>query len=405
MKTFIKITFFALSALASSYGENARQMDFETQPNGIQKIITGRIDSRKMIPEKRYVDLSTVALARGAGLDSICSGTVVGLAHIITAAHCIYDEETLKIKKDITIVPGLHMGLNFKPTKRYFIDQVYLLSDYIKDITWNGATTYARSKDIAIITVRDWEEFDKDTIRIDIGDSSEIQMNGQKFNIRGYTGDKDGLLPNTQYYQDGFCYSKGQRYNYTAFMHDCDTSPGTSGMGLVFDRPKTSPNYKMGRNVVLGVHTGQAGSSSGMNSAAFIRKDVLDEIKNKVFLWKNNEIEKFQVFDYPKYTSTKTRYIGYQFRNNCSFSAEVEIYYKNLDGDHYVHGPYKLKPGQLAIFKKKTLSQHIKYHASLSNGTIENLNDVSYAIKGKSKSFENRSFANKFQDNEIVLCQ
>ena len=292
---------------------------FLTLPYGSAlAIVTGDRDSRKLIPETRYVDLSTVALAKGPQLASICSGTVVGLAHIITAAHCIYDEEAGALKEDITIVPGYHMALNHKPTNRYFIDQVYLLKNYVQDIGWNGRTTYSASKDIAIITVRGWEQFDADTIRIDLGDDTELSMRGHKFNIRGYTGGHNGTVADSQYYQQGFCTSQGQRNNYTAFEHDCDTSPGTSGMALVYDRSEDSPNLKSGKNVVLGIHTGASGAWSELNSAAFIRSDVLTEIKDKIFLWKNDELEQFLVMDYPYYTDSKSRYVGYQFRNNCA---------------------------------------------------------------------------------------
>lgn len=366
-----------------------------------EKIITGGNDGRKLIPKNKYVDMSTVAITKGARLETVCSGTIIGISHIITAAHCVYDTKTQTIKDDLTIVPGFHMSGNYKPTSRFFISRYYILKNYMEDLSYNGYTTYGASKDIAIIQVKEFTGqpyLDDVTIKIDIGDSSELKLKGMKFNVRGYSAGAGETL-DSQYYQKDLCESKGQRYNYTAMLHDCDTNEGTSGMGFVYDRPKDDPR---GKNVLLAVHTGGA-SSKGLNTAAFIHKDVLKEIKDKILLFETKDLFHFEAFDAPKNTS-KGAYVGYQFRNNCSDGVELQVLYQNLDGNDYVYEPMNLKAGELKIFPKKTHSTSIKYYAKKANGSLENRKDVTYTVKGKKLSFETRSFDNKFQDNEIVLC-
>lgn len=364
----------------------------------LHEIVVNGNDDRRIMPKNSWVDTATVAIAKGAALDTVCTGTVIGLSHVITAAHCVYDTKTKKIKPDLTVVPALHMAGAHKPAPRFFLKKIYILKNYITDIGYNGYTSYAASKDIAILQVKEFKDhkyFEHYTKRLPIKDSTTIG-HIKEFSVIAYTGGGNNTKSNSQYMQHRGCRSHGRNYHYTSIKHDCDTTAGSSGMAMLAEFPDK-------RGYIIGIHTGSSGSS-GMNSAALIPPDVLEEINNKVLLFKTSGLKKFQVFQAPPVT-TKGAYIGYQFRNNCSKTAEVNVIYKSIDGDQYMMGPLKLKPGELKIFGNKTYDRNILVRAVLSNGRRLTRNSKTYKVKGKKLRFQRMTFANKFTDNEIKLCK
>lgn len=389
-----KLHILLISIIVVACGDNPTIKKMQSSANAI----TGNHDGRKIL---KNADRTTIAIARGASLDTVCTGTTIGISHIITAAHCVYDTDTKQIKPNLTVIPSLHLGKNQKPSPRFFISQIFILKDYLKDINWNGYTFFAASKDIAIIRVREFKEnnyfFNDHSHKLKLVDSSHFELNGEKLSLLGYTGGGNNTLKNTQYAQHQTCESKGQRFNYTSFKHDCDTTAGASGTGIVVEDSD-------GHGLLAGVHTGEAGKDKGINNAVFLTSKVVNEIIDKITHFKTDDLDHFQVFNYAKETNDKL-YVGYQVRNKCDKIAFVSIYYQSMDDKVYVKGPMELRPGQLKIFKSKTKDIRIKYHARLSDGRVINNHEEKYIVNGKTLDFENLHFPNMFSDNEIVLCE
>ncbi|NOD65811.1 MULTISPECIES: serine protease [unclassified Ruegeria] len=95
---------------------------FVTTPS--MAIIVGK-DNRKIIPAE-WFDRSTVAVMEGNHpLGVVCSGTTIGITHVITAAHCVYDAGTGQFKKNITLKPGLHTSNSELSVMRFHIKRVF----------------------------------------------------------------------------------------------------------------------------------------------------------------------------------------------------------------------------------------------------------------------------------------
>lgn len=365
----------------------------------VQEIVVNGTDDRKVISKNSLVDSATVAIAKGAGLYTVCTGTTIGLSHVITAAHCVYDSKKKELKKDLSIVPALHMAGAYKPAPRFFMKKVYILKNYIKDIGYNGYTTYAASKDIAIIQVREFKGqkyFSEYTKRLAMKDYTTVPQ-AKEFSVIAYTGGGNNTKNNSQYVQHRGCRWLGKRYHYTAIKHDCDTTPSSSGMAMLAEFPDK-------RGYIVGIHTGSIDNASKLNSAAIFAPAVLKEIMEKVVLFKTDGLRHFQVFDAPKVTP-KGAYVGYQFRNNCSRTVVARVIYKNIDGKQYMKGPIIIEPGQLQIFDAKTYDTKIRLNASLTSGGLLTRKHETYTIKGRKFSFQKMRFPNTFKDNEISFCK
>ena len=355
------------------------------------------VSLRKKLTE---ADRTTVAIARGAQLLTICTGTTIGISHVLTSAHCVWDWEEGKLKEGLSVVPGLHIGGAQKLAPRFFIRNVYVLNDYIDEVEARGLTSYASSKDIAIIQVRETKPegyYDHYSHRIRVDTMERFKMRGQKLSLLGYSNGKDGLQEDTQYFQHETCRTLSQDGNYTSVFHDCITSPGSSGMAIITEDTD-------GYGTIIGVHMGKSGMNGDTNKAAIFTQSQIDEIYDKVLLFERDGLSEFRIFDYQSASKENAPYVGYEVRNSCSDVADVQIFYTYLDGSEYVKSLERISPGELRIFSSKTEDISIKYRAVVDGLGQISRSDVDYVVNGVTYGFENLSFPNLYTDNQIVLC-
>ncbi|NOD65810.1 MULTISPECIES: hypothetical protein [unclassified Ruegeria] len=184
---------------------------------------------------------------------------------------------------------------------------------------FNGYTSYAASKDIAVIQVREYEgntPFRDVSPALNVVDAKKIELSGAQFDIISY-GMGDGTKNGSQYYQTEpdrtSCTYKGMRSHYTAFLHDCDTLPGQSGMALVVDKSQ-----------VVGIHTGSV-DHMGLNSAAMLTGEVLDEVRDIAY-FKYDALEHFKAYDWDE-----PGYSRIELYNRCDTDILVGFRYYSMD--------------------------------------------------------------------------
>lgn len=188
----------------------------------------------------------------------VCTATVIGKRHAITAAHCLYDSRTYQMVRLAAIVPGI------KSEKRKFVHYPYgyftatkkrVLADYFNNL--------GPKYDLGLLTFKE----DLPVKAIKLG----VLPRKASFTIAGYPGDKvDGTLWE----------STGKRkislwgYGMTTNEHDADTVSGQSGAALRY----TGGGYDQ----IVGVHSGSEKTFMGddVNNAFFFTNKTIEIINN-----------------------------------------------------------------------------------------------------------------------------
>lgn len=318
---------------------------FEVKVSGL---ILGE-DDRKLIPSG-HVDHSTVAIVKGAD-STVCTGTTIGLSHVLTAAHCLYDTRKKELKKDLSVIPGLHMAKGYIGGSRFFIERVYILKTYLEEINYNGFNDYSSSKDIAVIQVKEYQGnkfFSEQSPKIEIGDINDFRYEGFKLDMIAYHS-RASSQKSSQYFINE-CYTTGRNYHYTGFTHDCDITKGSSGTGII-------ANQK-----IYGVQSAE-NQTRGHNLGALITFDLLEDLR-KIQLYKTEGLEKFEVFDFdsPTYSSVSVE-------NNCNDIVDFTIAYKDLQGRTKATQLESLQPRSLKLLSLKTKADQVHVYGITKSRT------------------------------------
>lgn len=377
----LAILLLALTSLNSCIvdEDNLVVGDFEVQAS---HIVSQNQDKRKIVPDG-HIDGSTVAIM--SGNSTVCTGTTIGDSFVITAAHCVFDNQTLQFKKNLTLAPGLHLAMGQKPASRFPMKKIFIVDEYIKDIEMNGYTTFAASQDIALIQVKEYagvESFSQHSPKLRLGLTEDISIGRTKFSTIAYT-DSSGLEHDSQYFQNE-CYSKGKRDYYNAFFHDCDTGPASSGMALM------SPADQR----IYGIHTGGVNSRS-LNSAAFITRSLKEEI-DRIISGSQSGLEIFRKVDV-----NEKDFYGVDLKNNCDNDLEVFVSYYDLTGALKTYGPVDVRPGRTLVTTIESSQSEVYVHAKLEDLRFEWVGDYEIRFNGQIRNFMKAALGRNYKDGRL----
>lgn len=281
-----------------------------------------------------------------------CTASLIAKNLVLTAAHCVTQEETGAFPVRVIYDPETMHGKE-DVHQREFATHVYLPREVMPTLPINKKPTFTQmNNDIAIVRLITLNKRKAAGERLGwFGAETTPFKYGNRFDgfTMGYPSDKDN---NTLWYSK----CAVSEHSGSMFHSDCDTIPGQSGSGF-FVRDPEIKDYRI--RAVL--------SSSGKLRSYYVRlnqamiSDIIELINNDL----KANLDHFQ-----RVATNDTPTYQLRFRNNCHKTIYVAARFVNSKSRWQARGWYKLAPGENAVIGYSASSAFYYYAADANNRLV-----------------------------------
>lgn len=320
MKTSLLL---ALALLVSCSSEEQQQTTTEVIASNI---IIGQDDRRPVSGSYTSQDRPVGRLVAkiSATRESNCTATSLSNDLILTAAHCLYDDQGI-LRKNMFFIPGVRSE-NQMPFGRFPVLEAYHPTDFRLPLV----NLRAAGNDIAVAKVganARGKRLSQIVGGLGYWGRSHLPENTTMTTL-GYAGD----LANGTLYRETNCpvYELGSK-TYEVY---CDIVGGQSGSPGLFYHAASNAHY---------IHAVVVGEQTRYNIASVItpeRQRIMDQLKEGSFDVNNNSFEE----RWKKVTMPNDSAVRVLVENRCSQSLYLGTYRHDNNGE--ANGFYLLAPGE-----------------------------------------------------------